>query len=78
MPNPRHFDFEINNFDDVTEHLDSLWYEFNELVEALNARQPCTNPPDTCGFQEQQFQQQQQKRSVKKGQPKRPVKKPKR
>jgi hypothetical protein len=48
MPN-RHFDFEINNLDDVTEHLDALWYEFNQLVEALSARQQCTDPPDTCG-----------------------------
>jgi hypothetical protein len=70
----RHFDFEINNFDDVTEHLDALWYEFNELIGALGSRQPCTDPPDTCGV----LDGQQQSRPDKKVQFKRPVKKAKR
>ena len=73
MPS-RHFNFEINNFADVTDHLDALWYEFNKLVEALGSRQPCTDPPDTCGVQDGQ----QQKRADTKGQLKRPVKKAKR
>jgi hypothetical protein len=68
----RHFDFQINNLDDVTEHLDALWYEFNELIGALSSRQKCTDPPDTCGLQ------QQKKGPVKKGPPKRPVKKARR
>jgi hypothetical protein len=74
MPD-RHFDFEINNLDDVTEHLDSLWYELNELINAVSSRAPCTNPPDTCGFQ---GGEQQQKRAGKKGYAKYPVKKTKR
>jgi len=73
MPN-RHFDFEINNFEDVTEHLDSLWYEFNKLVEALGSRVPCTDPPDTCGV----LDAQQQERPLRKVQLKSPVKKAKR
>jgi hypothetical protein len=73
MPD-RHFDFEINNLADVTEHLDALWYEFNQLTEALNSRNPCTNPPDTCGVQSEQ----QQKRGGKKGHTKYYVKKSKR
>jgi hypothetical protein len=52
MPN-RHFDFEITDFDDVTEHLDALWYEFNAIVQALSTKialpPECTDPPDTCG-----------------------------
>jgi hypothetical protein len=59
MPYERHFTFEINDLDDVTDHLDSLWYEFNQLAEALE-RQPCTNPPDTCGSQEESVGQEKE------------------
>ena len=72
MPS-RHFNFEINNFEDVTDHLDALWYEFNKIAEALGSLVPCTDPPDTCGV----LGAQQQKRPNTKGQFKRPVKKAK-
>jgi len=63
MDDRRHFDFEIKNLNDVTKHLDALWYEFNKLIKALNSQQPCTDPPNTCGFQDEQ----QQEGSVKEG-----------
>jgi hypothetical protein len=43
------FGYEVNNFNDVRDHLDALWYEFNELVGTLNSLQECSDPPTTCG-----------------------------
>lgn len=45
------FEYEIRNFNDVRDHLDALWLEFNQLVAALGSIPPvCGDPPDTCGF----------------------------
>jgi hypothetical protein len=68
MAKSKLFEYEVNNFDDVRDHLDALWYEFNQLV---GPSQGCTNPPDTCGFQEKA------KAPAKRGQRKRPVKRAK-
>ena len=68
MAKSKRYDYEINDFEDVRDHLDALWYEFNKLVSALSSCNPCTNPPDTCAFYEKP------KRPAKQGQQKRPVK----
>jgi hypothetical protein len=49
MAHSQLFDYEVSSFSDVVEHLDALWYEFNELVTAISARQVCSDPPNTCG-----------------------------
>jgi hypothetical protein len=65
------FDFDVESFSDVRDHLDALWYEFNELVTALNSRQVCGDPPNTCGAQ------QTSRRAPKAKSAKRPAKKAK-
>jgi len=42
------FTYKVTNFQDVQDHLDELWYEFNKLCEHLALSQPCTDPPNTC------------------------------
>ncbi len=48
MPSRHGFTYEINDFDDVRNHLDALWYEFNKLCQHLAISQPCSDPPSTC------------------------------
>ena len=72
MAKSKLFHFEVNDYDDIRDHLDALWYEFNELVGTLSARDKCTNPPDTCSFSEKP------KAPAKRGQRKSPVKSAKR
>ena len=66
------FDYEVNSFSDVRDHLDALWFEFNELVSALSSRSVCGDPPNTCGAE------QPRKRPGKTTKTKRPVRKAKR
>jgi hypothetical protein len=50
MARSKIYDFEVNNFEDVRDHLDALWYELNKLIAALSSRHQCGDPPNTCGF----------------------------
>lgn len=55
MANSIQFDYEINDFDDVRDHLDALWSEVNAIVAALSSVPPvCGDPPNTCGSLQQQ------------------------
>ena len=44
------FTYNITSFKDVQDHLDAIWYEFNQLCKHLALSQPCSDPPDTCQF----------------------------
>ena len=44
------FNYDVNNFSDVRNHLDALWTEVNAIVAALRSVPPvCGDPPNTCG-----------------------------
>jgi hypothetical protein len=70
MAKSKRFNFEVNDFDDVRDHLDALWYEFNKLIAVLSSRKVCGDPPNTCGFHEKP------KRASRRGRRRSPVKKP--
>lgn len=42
------FTYKITSFQDVQDHFDAIWYEFNKLCAHLALSQPCSDPPDTC------------------------------
>ncbi len=66
MASSQLFDYHVNNFADVVNHLDALWYEFNKLVAALNSLQQCGDPPDTCGIMPAQKKSPGKPRNAKK------------
>ena len=49
MSDSKKFHYSVNDYDDVRDHLDALWTEFNKIVRSLRTCAPCTDPPDTCG-----------------------------